>query len=452
MVDSKREQMMGSGNTSHKESICLFLMGCFSMTQINLIGYIGISELVMFFVAPFVFIHNYQRIQRQGFLPVLMLGFAWMAGATLSDYVNRSHVELLLRGIATPYTVIATVICLHALLYKNVFNIKWFLFGLACSSIICIFVFQPGTAAYRGEADAMDAVLNYKLFWVTRAMLWLSLVIQIAYLRVPLGVSLGITGFLAYFSLVEGGRSAFLCVAVSFVIMLAGGRRVQSMKRIKRYFGLALIVGVLSLAAIRGIYHVAVTNGLMGEEELTKYEIQTKSGSGILHLLMAGRADFFVGLIAIRDKPLLGHGSWAIDVAGYQQRFLDKYGNAEDYERYVARYRSNDRTIPGHSHIVGFWLWHGIAGGLFWLYVLRVIYITIKNHLAVVPELYGYLALAIPLAVWNILFSPFGMRTSMCCLIVTCLIVHAIAKGRIQYFPEGWNNGPRFSYPDEVSS
>lgn len=426
---------MASWSQSRKESVILFLIGCFSMTQVNLIGYIGISELVMCVMAPYLFAQNYHRIRHHGFMPVLVLGFVWMMSAFVSDRINGSHMQILLRGIATPYTVIATVICLHALLYKNVVAIKWFLLGVAISSIICIFVFQPGTAAIRGNEEAMAAVLNYKLFWVSRAMLWLMLVVQIAYLRVPIAFTLGITGLLAYFSLIEGGRSSFLCVSISFLIMLVGGRRVHSMNRIKRHFGIAVAIGILALLVINGIYRVAVTSEIMGEEELRKYEFQTQGGSGMLKLLMAGRGDFFIGLTAVMDRPLLGHGSWALDVMGYQEKFIAKYGNTEDLELYMKRRFRNDRTIPAHSHIVGFWLWHGFAGGLFWFYVLCEILMTIKKRLSVVPELFGYFALAIPQAIWAILFSPFGMRTSMCCLIVTCLIVKAIANGRIKFIP-----------------
>lgn len=411
------------------------------MTQIKIVGYIGISELVVFAVAPFIFFKSYGRLRANGFIPVINLALTWLVSAILSDWINGSKINDLLKGVAHPYAVLSWIVVIHYLADKYIYNLKWLLLGVAVSSIICIFIFQPGSAVSVGgyeveSKEAMERVLGYKLFWVTRLSLWLPLAIQMAYLRTPTILSLGIAGFLAVFSLLEGGRSAFLAGAVGFAILLVGGKNIARMKLIKKYFVLALVGGVIVLTMVNASYRYAVKSGKLGEEELSKYEKQTSSGEGALNLLMAGRGDFFIGLIAVIDKPLLGHGSWALDTNGYQEEFYSRYGSESDLNRYYRRLQHGVRTIPGHSHIISFWLWHGIAGGVFWIYIFVLILKTLKSNMALVPEWYGYFGLAIPSLVWAILFSPFGMRTTVCCLIVACLFVNAIAKGRYRYVPE----------------
>ena len=51
----------------------LFLIGTFSMTQVRLIGSIGISEVIVFVVAPFVFVSDYRFLKRDGFMPMVNL-------------------------------------------------------------------------------------------------------------------------------------------------------------------------------------------------------------------------------------------------------------------------------------------------------------------------------------------------------------------------------------------
>jgi hypothetical protein len=55
----------------------------------------------------------------------------------------------------------------------------------------------------------------------------------------------------------------------------------------------------------------------------------------------------------------------------------------------------------------------------------------LKSNMGVIPDWYGYLALAIPAAIWNILFSPFGSRVQMSTLILVCLLARAVTRRKL---------------------
>ena len=111
-----------------------------------------------------------------------------------------------------------------------------------------------------------------------------------------------------------------LFAAVLFVII--GRKRIQSMRVISRRFGMIVLIGVAFIFVSKIVYSTAATRGYLGEEARVKYENQTRTGSGIMNLLMSGRAEAFIGLFACFDSPWFGKGPWAVDTEGYTERFI----------------------------------------------------------------------------------------------------------------------------------
>ena len=54
-----------------------FLLGLGSETYIHFIGYVAISELVIFFLAPIIFFQDYVLLGRHGFFKVLFFAFSF---------------------------------------------------------------------------------------------------------------------------------------------------------------------------------------------------------------------------------------------------------------------------------------------------------------------------------------------------------------------------------------
>ena len=178
-----------------------------------------------------------------------------------------------------------------------------------------------------------------------------------------------------------------------------------------------------------------MVKGLLGEEARTKYELQTRGESGIMRLLLGGRGDAFIGLLACRDKPIVGWGPWATDYgARYRDEFMEKYGTWEDYEELrkmrEGGYLDRMMLISAHSHITEFWLYYGIGGLAFILYVIFVLFRFLKYDIAEVPQWYAWLACSIPGLIWHIFFSPFAARVGTPMFLVACLMARAVRLGR----------------------
>ena len=339
----------------------------------------------------------------------------------LSDCINGSFAAQVIRGFSVPITIFSASVCIYYNLRKNVDGFKWLLFGIACSSVLSIFVFQRGHAgdlAAEGDTSAaVEAVVGYKLFWANTLMTWLTLPLFVAYLKVPRFYAILVMAGLSVFNLHTGGRSMFLVSMFSLVLLIICGKKVESMRNVRKAFPFILAAMLALGLTAKYTYQYAVKEGWMGEAEIVKYETQSQKGTGILALLMSGRADFFIGFMAALDKPLIGHGSQALDFNGYAGEFLSKYGTDQEIQEYYRKQiKANGavRTIQAHSHVICYWMWHGVIALLFWLYVLYLSVITFKNRMDYIPEWFGYFAITLPSFFWDYFFSPFGLRVNEC--------------------------------------
>jgi hypothetical protein len=116
--------------------------------------------------------------------------------------------------------------------------------------------------------------------------------------------------------------------------------------------------------------------------------------------------------------------------------FLEKYGNAEDYEKALESRRYRERIggstigyIPAHSHIVGFFLWFGVIGLIYWLYVLYAIFRYLHKEMATAPHWFGVLALGAPSFLWTLFFSGFGYRIVTMPYVVLLFMAHSYYTG-----------------------
>ena len=426
--------------STKRSSFMLFLIGLFSMTQIHVVGSIGISELVIFAIAPFVFFATYRTLKADGFSAIAWLSLLACLGCFIGSMFAGTPTVIMMKGMASPYAVFGCVVVFHSLLRKNLTGLKWVLLGTALSLIINIFVFQPETNIVRGgmkaEGEAaVELVTSGVLFWSNRVSEFLTLPIKGWFLKIPIWYSLLAPFFVAaFFLLYSGGsgRSAALAMLISVVILLMGRKSRRGMYLLTRRIPMMVIGFIVVIFMFRIGYEFAAPRGLLGVDAQNKYERIANTKKGSAGLLLSGRLETFIGLRACIDKPILGFGAKALDRWGYVESMIKEYGTWEDYEIYRNSLRTGYlRTIPAHSHIVSAWLDDGIFGLLLWCYVLYVMYQYFRKNTYVMPQWYGYFALSIPGAVWDIFFSPFGGRVSMSLLITCLLIVSAIKKNRI---------------------
>ena len=423
------------------------------MTQVRVVGNIGISEIFVSLAAPFLFLTDYQRLRRDGFLPAIWLSLLTCCSCVVSSYVNNTPAKYFLRGIATPYVITAWLITLYHLLRDNLGGYKWLFVGYTLTFFLNIFAFQTGVDDYgtiNGVSDnAVDAVVGNPLFWVSRIGGIVRLPIQGWYLQTPLCYSIIAPFCLAVFALFSSvsGRSAAICVLGAGFLIMGCRKSVAAMRKLQKHIVLLFIVCGMVLIVVKNIYSYLAVNGVLGEDAYEKYERQTRGRKDILTLLMGGRSEFFIGLIAGIKCPIWGHGPWAVDKDGYTERFLAQYGNSEDYYKYIEAKQRAARSgiylsralLPTHSHLIGYWVWYGLIGFIFWLYVLYLYYKLFRTSISAVPQWFGFFALAIPTSLWNIFFSPVIGRCGDAMLIVFVLFARAIAERKI-YLPVEMRN------------
>lgn len=422
-----------SNRESRSAAMWLFLIGLFSQTQLKLGAKIGISELGCCLTALFLFVRDYVSYKREGVAIYFNLLLVWMLGALFSDFCNNSFFEQVIRGFSVPLAIFSVSVCIYHFLRKNPNNLKWLIFGIALSSVLSIFIFQRGSAgdmAAEGDIEgAIERVVGYKLFWTNMIKTWLDIPVQTLYLKMPFFYVVPALLTVAIANFIGGGRSMFAVSILSLLLVIIGGKKVTTMTRVRRFFPLIGCAMIVAMVAVKGIYSYAASHGYLNEYETAKYQRQTAQGSDAKSLLLAGRSDFFIGLFAALDKPIIGWGSQALDIHGYERDFLDKYGTIEEIEEFKKRYvKGYVHAIRAHSHVICYWMWHGVAGLAFWLYILWLVIQTIRKRLAYVPEWFGYLAIALPEFLWDYFFSPFGLRVTECALFCALLVLARIER------------------------
>ena len=433
---------MRKQHDTHKA--CLFFIGLFSMTEVYLGGFSAISELILFVICPFVLIKDLQTLKKDGFMPFIWLILLTMIGCVISSIANQTVSQSFFKGFAALYATLGAFVCAHRWLRQDFGVIKWFFVGYALSLVINIFIFQRGSARHFGDSAlissaAMESTMNSVLFWAARLPHWLYLPIRGWYTSVPASYSLP-SAFAVIIVCLLGsggsGRAAALCALVTCFFLVFGAKTAHGMRMLKKNMIFVLIALMVVALVGKQIYQGLAERGVLGESGTKKFEQQTKQGSGVISMLIAGRGEFFAGIYCAIRKPIIGYGPWAIDWNGLGGEFIREYGSSEDYENYL-RYQTSSTPyrklslIPSHSSIVGFWTWYGIFGLLLWLYILRLYWKTITVYFSSYPPWFGCVATILPTAVWDAFFSPYGNRIMTALFFAVCLLLKAVHEKRL---------------------
>lgn len=415
-----------------------FLIGLGLSTQVYIGGCIGISELFMFLIAPFVFFQDFKELRHKGFMPLIVLIVLCAIGSVVSGAVNHSNPVGVYKFLASLYSTFCAVVIFHRAVSRNPYSVSGFLLGFAISGVISIFVFNPKASLELGELDidvSLEEQMQGVLFWIQKIKRFIFIPISLFYYKINIFILALLPIAHSVFSLstsVSGRAAALVSVGATFLI-LWGRKSRRTMKQIGSHFCLLCLLAVIILALFKWTYGYTASHGYLGELARQKYDHQTSQGSSALKLLMSGRAEFFVGLKACLDKPIIGWGARPVDTEGYWYDFLREYGDPQDFEYYVRSLKNNPVIfIPEHSHLVIYWLHCGIWGLLFYLYILWLIFKFFRHSIGAIPQLFGYFVLFIPSLLWDIFFTPLTSRVNTGVAIAAMLVARAITMGKAQ--------------------
>jgi len=201
---------------------------------------------------------------------------------------------------------------------------------------------------------------------------------------------------------------------------------------LKKKVFVGLVIMFMGFIFINGYEYVA-QKGILGEKNLQKYESQA---SGNLGILIGGRSEILVSVYAIRDSPIIGHGSWAKD-----HRYADMLMYLKSVLGYTSAEPGEEGLIPSHSHIFGAWVEAGILGAVFWIWVLSLPIRVLTGSYRTKEPLSPLIIFFSFILIWDILFSPYGAErrfiTPYYIIVMMSFLTGVISKNRGVRSPHG---------------
>ena len=407
-----------------------FLCGLTSMLQIKVIGYFSMVELVFAALAPWYLCTHWRAIFSGRLRPFLFLGLLWLWSALVTDLVRGTALGDMMRGTVSIVLWLACLICQYVMLYRRPEAIKWYTVGLAGSFFISLYVFRPGSLIWFAEAMGTGAaeVTTWHTAYSNVANAAVAAGVLFGYRRYPRATMAGLLLY-ALVCLVLGSRGLFVVHALAAAMTYYFHREEQRARQRGTVRPVALakrvqLMSVMGAAALGAMltYALASSRGWLGAVEQARYQQQSEASIGVL----SARYDALCGALAIIDSPFIGHGSWAQDTAGYRARGLALIGLPPSA---AAGRIAQGGPIPGHSHIITAWVFHGLLGGAYWIFVLGFLLRFTVRYLPGPREYLPYTLISVISLFWNILASPFGQRPATAASLVF-LIVCAEAVDR----------------------
>ena len=237
----------------------------------------------------------------------------------------------------------------------------------------------------------------------------------------------GLIFIFALFSLIQGSRSEFL---LNFIIsgllfyILINTASIEEIsptwhQKFRNILPKFILLVFTMLFITANLYEYSVKNGYLSDDESYKYYMQKNTKIG----LFSGRGELIASFLAIKDSPILGHGSFAKDSNAYGYKASVLIGDDFNSESYFLENR-NENYIPTHSHLWQAWVYNGVFGAIFWLFILiGILGVFFKNYIFFYPQYLAFTLCSFFGMTWNILFSPFSQKPLLATSIVFFVIL-----------------------------
>ena len=400
-----------------RDDACLFLLGAAGGYSVNLVGALPGGEILALLFLPMLLLSRGKRAFNRQYLLFYLLTLGWFLGTQIADEANGIAAFNRAKGTARVVFFCIDFIAL-AMLINNETR-KFIVFAL---SIVAVMLFSA-------KQYASDTGVAFKFGGSSSIIILALLGASYFYAKKRYRIAIGISVALMVTNLFFAFRSqvAIILVAAALTLPLftnygtGYGRGNPTGHNLVRVT--ALLVFALGSAYIANqLIKYAASRGFYEESTQQKFE---KQSSGKLGVLFGGRPETLVAIQAIRDRPIVGHGSFPADFhyLELEQQLQYEYGysdtdTTEDVDYYP--------VIPTHSHLTMAWVESGILGGLLWIYILvltcQAIYRVAVTRPNLAP-LYSYLLVNF---VWDILYSPFGSVNRMVGAYLVLLSYHLL--------------------------
>ena len=373
-----------------------FLLGAIASQKLNIGGEIYVGEMLalIYLIVKFGKFNLLQFERR-------LLGFAfiWFCAQLVSDLINATKFLDALKGTLAPLVFGCTIFSLIDYFKNNINRLPAFLLGAACGELIYHQLFPSESYLFNPWKWGLGGVV------LTIFVVYFSFYLR----RKSIFILFGILAVFFTISLYFDGRSmaAFPLLAALAYTFFANGKKVRAMRFFAGKWGAVRLIGALIPAllllnmAASALFSSSFLLSRVSADAAEKYRSQAAGAYGVL---VGGRSEILISTRAFLDKPLIGHGSWAKNKAGYLEIAeveLNRLGYSslpDDTEI------DSNSLVTTHSYLMGALVWAGVFGGMFWIFILHS---TIKQFLALMCQLPFYYYVDMVNLIWNIFFSPF---------------------------------------------
>lgn len=390
---------LGSSRGVLSRKVIVFVVPCLLFARIHLVGVVYIPEVLLLVALPGLLREHWSRRVDRLLRTSILLAGLWLWAQIASDILNQSSPVDFARGWANIGFTLTNLAAVALLLRGDRQLHVYFGWGVIAGLLITQIVAPSALAAEDPWKFGIGGPVTMGVaLLASRRRIYDTRVVPIA--------AMAAVGVL---NLVLGFRSlAVICVLTA--AYLAGQVIAGRAGWYERRFSLLRFAAVCAAGVAIGLlffnaYAHLAKSGSLGAQAREKYLSQQGTGthlariSGPLAVLVDGRPELYASLLAVRDAPLLGHGSRARGA---------KYVTAVRDAVAPGPWRQTDDTIPTHSELFGAWVDAGIGGAAFWIWAayldVRLLAALFRKREPFTP----LLILVSTLFIWDVFFSPFG--------------------------------------------
>lgn len=395
--------------------VLLFLLVVSWFIEIQIIGRIFLVEFIFAGIAVGTILNKKSRESLPPLLrKILFFAIIWLLAQILSDVYQATPFEDYARGWAKISFFAMNVVAIYQMTKNSERRVLLFIIAFAVGELLGLIwfpnvYFEAGRVWKFGYAMPLATLL---ILLSSKSRFRLLPVLVLASLSV-------LNLFLDYRSL-----AGFCMVAalITLYSMLNRSRKEEAIRRIA-------FIKIFKNIAWSGAAILLIIGFVVLYQYSEEFELGTQLGSewaryGVDRNPLYGRIEFFVGLQAAMDSPLIGHGSWAKDIS----YALLAQALAVDVGKSTGPVL--DELIPTHSYFVGAWVEAGLVGALFWLYIFFHSIRALVNSVNVVPHLVAIISFYLVGFLWAVPFSPFGASTRITAAINIILVNFILAKSQ----------------------
>jgi hypothetical protein len=389
-----RERLRAS---SIAADLLAFTVGLTLSFTVKVVGELPIAELITLLLLPPLLIMKGRRLDRTGIKSIYVLMALWLGNQIFTDIYRGTASIDWMRGNAGILFFATNLAFLTILLARNQRRKIVFIVAFAIGSLLVAWFLpsqfaedDPWKFGYSTGVNLLAVLASSYLF----------------HLRRYLFSGIVLLGIVAV-NLKENFRSPILLLLIAIVLTVPIiPERIADLRLLPRNGSMARVAILVTLVTVAAwassvLVRMATNSSLVSEEAQAKNQTQLQAG-----LLLGGRPEILVSSRAVLEHPIAGWGSWARDYK-YVEMLSDiqaDYGIQTDL---VDAEEDQGGLIPTHSHLMGAWVWAGIFGAIFWIYIFQLTCKALLQISIQQPPLALFYAFLLATLLWDILFSPF---------------------------------------------